>query len=111
MTRCGFLDVVRAEPAVLLPYLDLCLVVGLTLELDDRIARPRFVVEEAAYRIREQILGPAGTARRNDHRSEEHTSELQSPCNLVCRLLLEKKKNAERASLPRESAVLCSGVT
>src|SRR2546426_5453884 len=28
------------------------------------------------------------------HRSEEHTSELQSPCNLVCRLLLEKKKNS-----------------
>src|SRR5256885_10022746 len=28
-----------------------------------------------------------------DGRSEEHTSELQSPCNLVCRLLLEKKKN------------------
>src|SRR2546426_9120329 len=40
-----------------------------------------------------------GRARRLDklpprhlHRSEEHTSELQSPCNLVCRLLLEKKK-------------------
>src|SRR5256885_11919795 len=33
-----------------------------------------------------------------DHRSEEHTSELQSPCNLVCRLLLEKKKkNKEKA--------------
>src|SRR3989454_6824266 len=30
------------------------------------------------------------TSRRS--RSEEHTSELQSPCNLVCRLLLEKKK-------------------
>src|SRR2546426_6269188 len=29
-------------------------------------------------------------------RSEEHTSELQSPCNLVCRLLLEKKKNDGR---------------
>src|SRR5205807_10072006 len=29
----------------------------------------------------------------DDGRSEEHTSELQSPCNLVCRLLLEKKKN------------------
>src|SRR5256885_7144555 len=28
-----------------------------------------------------------------DCRSEEHTSELQSPCNLVCRLLLEKQKN------------------
>src|SRR2546426_7080899 len=30
------------------------------------------------------------------HRSEEHTSELQSPCNLVCRLLLEKKKKEEK---------------
>src|SRR5256885_3090564 len=34
-------------------------------------------------------------------RSEEHTSELQSPCNLVCRLLLEKKKNR---NLPRSKA-------
>src|SRR5256885_6206842 len=31
-------------------------------------------------------------------RSEEHTSELQSPCNLVCRLLLEKKKNMHNIS-------------
>src|SRR5256885_10975816 len=31
-------------------------------------------------------------------RSEEHTSELQSPCNLVCRLLLEKKKSSRRPS-------------
>src|ERR1039457_2082362 len=30
------------------------------------------------------------------HRSEEHTSELQSPCNLVCRLLLEKNKCKDR---------------
>src|SRR5256885_11083183 len=35
-------------------------------------------------------------------RSEEHTSELQSPCNLVCRLLLEKKKmsTADHVGLP-----------
>src|ERR1022692_5182765 len=33
------------------------------------------------------------TWRCGASRSEEHTSELQSPCNLVCRLLLEKKKN------------------
>src|SRR5713226_10380527 len=33
-----------------------------------------------------------GRARRRRHRSEEHTSELQSPVHLVCRLLLEKKK-------------------
>src|SRR3989454_4111680 len=32
------------------------------------------------------------------HRSEEHTSELQSPCNLVCRLLLEKKKKKEQTT-------------
>src|SRR2546426_3792524 len=40
--------------------------------------------------------GPAATtnaAISASTRSEEHTSELQSPCNLVCRLLLEKKKN------------------
>src|SRR2546426_7209534 len=35
----------------------------------------------------------------NGDRSEEHTSELQSPCNLVCRLLLEKKKQYKDASL------------
>src|SRR5256885_7091678 len=33
-----------------------------------------------------------GADPRLHARSEEHTSELQSPCNLVCRLLLEKKK-------------------
>src|SRR5256885_13143416 len=33
-------------------------------------------------------------------RSEEHTSELQSPCNLVCRLLLEKKKTLHKISSP-----------
>src|SRR5256885_9167841 len=35
-------------------------------------------------------------------RSEEHTSELQSPCNLVCRLLLEKKKNQRHSPGPPE---------
>src|SRR5256885_11675769 len=33
--------------------------------------------------------------RAHAQRSEEHTSELQSPCNLVCRLLLEKKKKTK----------------
>ena len=33
------------------------------------------------------------------HRSEEHTSELQSPCNLVCRLLLEKKKKKRHKNI------------
>src|SRR2546427_6786094 len=36
---------------------------------------------------------PATASTSRDRRSEEHTSELQSQSNLVCRLLLEKKKN------------------
>src|SRR5256885_3782545 len=41
------------------------------------------------------VGAPARQAQRD--RSEEHTSELQSPCNLVCRLLLEKKKKKKRS--------------
>src|SRR2546426_7575568 len=51
-------------------------------------------------------LAPRGDACARQ-RSEEHTSELQSPCNLVCRLLLEKKKkrniNMERTSAEMHS--------
>src|SRR2546426_8875851 len=43
----------------------------------------------------------AEDARALNRRSEEHTSELQSPCNLVCRLLLEKKK--KKTSHQRQS--------
>src|SRR5256885_10991754 len=46
--------------------------------------------EPAVVRVDAEVL------RRR--RSEEHTSELQSPCNLVCRLLLEKKKNVLETS-------------
>src|SRR3989454_7582475 len=38
-------------------------------------------------------------------RSEEHTSELQSPCNLVCRLLLEKKKKITNIDLSHDIAI------
>src|SRR3989454_7553167 len=49
---------------------------------------------EAVRRIAQEVEGPTicSLARARPERSEEHTSELQSPCNLVCRLLLEKKK-------------------
>src|SRR5256885_9536891 len=40
-------------------------------------------------------------------RSEEHTSELQSPCNLVCRLLLAKKTTVEYSGLRRMSSRAC----
>src|SRR5256885_10519440 len=53
--------------------------------------------------------GPrSGTADRSPPaaRSEEHTSELQSPCNLVCRLLLEKKKKNYYPRYPLPYTVL-----
>src|SRR5256885_12072814 len=46
-----------------------------------------FYEDRCRSRVRQTVSG----------RSEEHTSELQSPCNLVCRLLLEKKKTTIRA--------------
>src|SRR2546426_7051493 len=52
-----------------------------------------FVRSDSPFRTAAELLSEM---RKNpgklDFRSEEHTSELQSPCNLVCRLLLEKKK-------------------
>src|SRR5256885_7537701 len=44
---------------------------------------------------RSAVPRAADRTDRGRRRSEEHTSELQSPCNLVCRLLLEKKKQTE----------------
>src|SRR2546426_7554696 len=46
-----------------------------------------------------------GVAAGGRLRSEEHTSELQSPCNLVCRLLLEKKKQSAVAGSSTETHV------
>src|SRR5256885_5097559 len=55
----------------------------------------RSTVEVAVTGTAEPALAspPPEPASAPAPRSEEHTSELQSPCNLVCRLLLEKKKN------------------
>src|SRR5256885_8253350 len=52
--------------------------------------------------IRRPPVGPASSVpclASAPLRSEEHTSELQSPCNLVCRLLLEKKKQQRTIAL------------
>src|SRR2546426_2705431 len=46
---------------------------------------------------RQVPVDPGALEHAADPRSEEHTSELQSPCNLVCRLLLEKKKKRDAA--------------
>src|SRR2546426_2985503 len=50
-----------------------------------------FLVDHASA-LAESRRSASPTRHHSSRRSEEHTSELQSPCNLVCRLLLEKKK-------------------
>src|SRR5256885_12943360 len=65
----------------------------------DRDTRPDQVADE----------GVGEHDYRHRDRSEEHTSELQSPCNLVCRLLLEKKKLT--TTPPHHTPVLVHSVT
>src|SRR5256885_3363676 len=55
----------------------------------------RLTAEQAQVVQAETGGGFGGKEEDPSIRSEEHTAELQSPCNLVCRLLLEKKKNNE----------------
>src|SRR5256885_10097660 len=69
---------------------------GLVRYADDRDLRLAAVVRDAGDQglLHGKILhraGHQGAGLVRVRRSEEHTSELQSPCNLVCRLLLEKK--------------------
>src|SRR5256885_5903493 len=73
-----------------------------TLSLHDALPISTVAAELLAA-VLEEITVPATALVRwvplTVPRSEEHTSELQSPCNLVCRLLLEKKKNNTTPSL------------
>src|SRR2546426_9378847 len=55
-------------------------------------ARPATLARRARRRLVSRARAARPGAPPHRVRSEEHTSELQSPCNLVCRLLLEKKK-------------------
>src|SRR5438270_8872365 len=55
---------------------------------------PRFLSKGNS--VEPQTRRAYAPARARDHRSEEHTSELQSQSNLVCRLLLEKKKKKKK---------------
>src|SRR2546426_4337937 len=66
------------------------------------------------FGVEQRLLAPALAPRDRERepvvqlRSEEHTSELQSPCNLVCRLLLEKKKKNHTS---KTSTHACSNLT
>src|SRR2546426_8258694 len=56
------------------------------------------VASDGAVRVHRVVCAVDCGPVVNPDRSEEHTSELQSPCNLVCRLLLEKKKKKINAT-------------
>src|SRR2546426_4876665 len=66
----------------------------------ERVERRMTQIDTAVTTLEGRIQSLELLAEQTRARSEEHTSELQSPCNLVCRLLLEKKKK----HLPRRSA-------
>src|SRR5256885_8234523 len=63
------------------------------------IADDRRLGQRRRQAARQEAVQPRGELGRRQDRSEEHTSELQSPCNLVCRLLLEKKTKIPNTSL------------
>src|SRR5256885_8203371 len=95
----------RPPRSTLFPYTTLFR----SLLRNERARQHRLVAARAAER--NQIEGRLASERRLYSsvraRSEEHTSELQSPCNLVCRLLLEKKK-MQSWFLPMRMALACA---
>src|SRR5256885_10902822 len=93
----------RPPRSTLFPYTTLFRSAVLVLDLGlegalegaKRMDRPAFQRPHRSVLTGLTRLRPIGTQGgdvASAERSEEHTSELQSPCNLVCRLLLEKKK-------------------
>src|SRR5256885_17041829 len=80
-----FLMIRRPPRSTLFPYTTL-----FRSESGSRAGKNKFLGGTTMNFTRRDLLQSAG-ALALVPRSEEHTSELQSPCNLVCRLLLEKK--------------------
>src|SRR5437764_4731870 len=61
--------------------------------------------ETVSQNARMKVVGVGGGGGNALNRSEEHTSELQSPMYLVCRLLLEKKKKTNAKSVTHETRI------
>src|SRR5256885_5572956 len=99
-----FLMIRRPPRSTLFPYTTLFRSLG-GEELDEIRAFLLALTDQVA-----QFFGRAAGFRKRlegSKRSEEHTSELQSPCNLVCRLLLEKKKK-DYKKIKRNTISECS---
>src|SRR5256886_9889344 len=110
-----FLMIRRPPRSTLFPYTTLFRSRVLGLERHIRqplpVRRPRGRHEREA-RVENQVLVRSVGIGDDElvvlrRRSEEHTSELQSQSNLVCRLLLEKKKNTD-GRVRRTSSLICS---
>src|SRR5256885_3767224 len=101
-----FLMIRRPPRSTLFPYTTLFRSDGLRIvQLTDihlgpwtSAAHVRALVEKANA-LEPDLIAQGPHVRGRRPRSEEHTSELQSPCNLVCRLLLEKKKKEQARSV------------
>src|SRR5205807_8327641 len=94
-----FLMIRRPPRSTLFPYTTLFRSVPCSSAVGTSAsAGSRLGISAAIRRTCPCFTGPDRARTGAPDRSEEHTSELQSPCNLVCRLLLEKKKN--RLQLP-----------
>src|SRR5688572_31675820 len=98
MSSSRFFIMIRRPPrSTLFPYTTLFRSESLQRILD-RAGNPRLGVRQRSVeveidRVHDSVRVARGEVARNLRaRSEEHTSELQSQSNLVCRLLLEKKK-------------------
>src|SRR5258708_8377191 len=94
----------RPPRSTLFPYTSLFRSRGEHGLLDDLLGDARVLLEEAAELLVDDALDDAFDLGRDElvqgqRRSEEHTSELQSPDHLVCRLLLEQKKRQPRSKL------------
>src|SRR5256885_2786973 len=93
----------RPPRSTLFPYTTLFRSITLPGEAPQRLQRFQF--EDLRNRLNFTFFHSSA-----QDRSEEHTSELQSPCNLVCRLLLEKKnKEPLPTSLLDFATITCQG--
>src|SRR2546430_7332440 len=88
----------RPPRSTLFPYTTLFRSHGRSLRV--RAGELDRVLDRLRSRVEERGLRRAGDGRQREQplRSEEHTSELQSQSNLVCRLLLEKKKTSKHSA-------------
>src|SRR5258708_24397227 len=84
----------RPPRSTLFPYTTLFRSIG----IGGRVQRTGMIQRHGRADIVEQHIQAGAVPIGNEARSEEHTSELQSPDHLVCRLLLEKKKKTYRVA-------------